>query len=407
MAGGGIGRGLPPAVRRVVALVAVVVFVDTMFYAALAPILPELEREFDLGKAGSGVLVGSYPVAQALAALGAGWLAARHGARTLVLVGLAVMSAAGVLFALGQSAEVLVGARFVQGLAGVCSWTAGLAWIAQVAPEGRRAELLGFGIGAGIVGAQFGPALGTLADLTSREAAFLGAAALGLPLIAWALATPAPRVRRATTGASPRLLTRDGVFGAALWLTLLPSLGFGAAEVLLPLRLDELGATALAIGAAFFVAAGVEAVMSPLVGRVADRRGIVPVVRAGAVLAAAGLVALVVPTAPVLVAAVFVATSAGLGALWVPAGSAVSLRAEALGVDQGWAFALSNLAWAAGIALGALGGGGLGQVAGDVLPYTLISATLLASALFVLPRLEHDRGGSVGGGRPPDPRSGS
>lgn len=379
----GLGTGLPGPVRRVVALVAVVVFVDTMFYAALAPILPALERELSLGKAGSGVLVGSYPVAQALVALAAGWLAAHRGARSLVVVGLVLMSSAGVLFALGQSAEVLIAARFAQGMGGVCSWTAGLAWLAQVAPEGRRAELLGFGIGAGIVGAQFGPVLGTIASETSREAAFLGAAALGVPLVLWALGTAAPRVAAHTTGASPRRLMRDAPFLAALWLTLLPSLGFGVAEVLLPLRLDVLGATALAIGVAFFVAAGVEAVISPVVGRIADQRGVGPVIRAGAILAAACLVLLSAPTAPLVVALLFVLGSAGLGALWVPAGSAVSERAEALGVDQGWAFALSNLAWSAGVALGALGGGGLGQAAGDLLPYALVAATLLISVALV------------------------
>jgi MFS family permease len=381
------GAGLPAGVRRVVALVAVVVFVDTMFYAALAPILPDLEEELGLGKAGSGVLVGSYPVAQAFAALPAGWLAARHGARALVLVGLVVMSSAGVLFALADSTWLLNAARFTQGLGGICSWTAGLAWIAQVAPDGRRAELLGFGIGAGIVGAQFGPALGTLAHATGRDAAFMGAALLGVPLIVWTLRTAPAAVRTRATG-SPRLLARDAPFRAALWLTLLPSLAFGAAEVLLPLRMDEVGAGALAIGAAFFVAAGVEAVVSPVVGRIADLRGVAPLIRWGALLAAACLLLLTVPESPLPLAALFVLASGGLGALWVPAGSAVSITAERLGVDQGWAFALSNLAWSAGVAAGALGGGGLGQAAGDLLPYALIAAVLLASVALVLRLLE-------------------
>lgn len=383
-----IGAGLPAGVRRVVALVAVVVFVDTMFYAALAPILPDLEQELDLGKAGAGVLVGSYPVAQAFAALPAGWLAARHGARALVLVGLVVMSSAGVLFALAESTWLLNAARFTQGLGGICSWTAGLAWIAQVAPEGRRAELLGFGIGAGIVGAQFGPALGTIAQAAGRDVAFMGAALFGLPLIALTLATAAPALRGGATGGSPRLLVRDAPFRAALWLTLLPSLAFGAAEVLLPLRMDEVGAGALAIGAAFFVAAGVEAAVSPVVGRIADRRGVAPVIRWGALLAAACLLLLTAPSSPLPLAVLFVLASGGLGALWVPAGSAVSVTAERLGVDQGWAFALSNLAWSAGVAAGALGGGGLGQAAGDLLPYALIAAILLASVALVLRLLE-------------------
>ena len=41
-----------------------------------------------------------------------------------------------------------------------------------------------------------------------------------------------------------------------IWLTILPAMGFGVLDVLAPLRLDELGASGLAIGATFFVAAG-------------------------------------------------------------------------------------------------------------------------------------------------------
>jgi MFS family permease len=215
----------------------------------------------------------------------------------------------------------------------------------------------------------------------------MGAALLGVPLIVWTLRTAPAAVRTRATG-SPRLLARDAPFRAALWLTLLPSLAFGAAEVLLPLRMDEVGAGALAIGAAFFVAAGVEAVVSPVVGRIADLRGVAPLIRWGALLAAACLLLLTVPESPLPLAALFVLASGGLGALWVPAGSAVSITAERLGVDQGWAFALSNLAWSAGVAAGALGGGGLGQAAGDLLPYALIAAVLLASVALVLRLLE-------------------
>ena len=73
-----------------------------------------------------------------------------------------------------------------------------------------------------------------------------------------------------------------------------------------------------------------------------------------------------------LVAALLVVAAGALGALWAPSGSSVSLRAERIGVDQGWAFALFNLGWAGGVAIGAGAGGALGQLAGDGLPYALL-----------------------------------
>ena len=43
--------------------------------------------------------------------------------------------------------------------------------------------------------------------------------------------------------------------------------------MLIPLRLDELGATGVGVGAAFFIAAAIEAFTAPAIGRVSDRRG--------------------------------------------------------------------------------------------------------------------------------------
>ena len=58
-----------------------------------------------------------------------------------------------------------------------------------------------------------------------------------------------------------------------MWLVALPAIASGTMNVLGPLRLGELGAGAAGIGATFLVAAAIEAVMSPAVGHISDRRG--------------------------------------------------------------------------------------------------------------------------------------
>ena len=361
--------------RRLVAVLGAVILVDTMLYAALAPILPALEHEFSLSKAQAGILVASYPVGTMVGALPGGFAAARWGPRPVVLAGLCLMTVSGVVFALAGSIATLDIARFCQGLGGAATWTAGLAWLGAVTPRERRGEALGYAIGAGIFGAQFGPVVGAVADTLGRGPTFAAVAALGIVLAAWATRQDAP-ADAAGDGGRPSTLVRDRPFLAAAWLTFLPSLAFGVAEVLVPLRLDELGAGAIAIGAAFLVAALGEAVMSPLAGRITDRRGVRAIVR-GATLAAAVAVALLaVPSSALLVAALLVATAVALGALWTPSGSLVSLRAEQLGVDQGWAFALNNLGWSAGVAFGAAAGGALGQLAGDGFAYGACAAML-------------------------------
>jgi MFS family permease len=370
----------PALPRRLVALIGAIVLVDTLLYAALAPLLPALEEEFSLSKSGSGVLVGSYAAGTFLGALPGGFAAARYGPRAVVIAGLGLMTASGVAFALAQSAALLDLARFLQGIGGAATWTAGLAWLGAVAPRERRGEVLGYAIGAAIFGAQFGPVVGSIADAAGRGPTFSIVAALGIVLALVARTEPPPEAAAADAG-RPGLLVRDRAFMTAAWLTFLPSLAFGAIEVLVPLRLDDLGASALAIGAVFLVAALVEALVSPVVGRVADRRGVRPIVRSATLAAAAGVALLAVPESVIVLAALVVAAGAALGALWAPSGSAVSLRAEALGVDQGWAFAINNLGWAGGVAIGAFAGGALGQLAGDGLPYGLCAALLALTGL--------------------------
>ena len=55
--------------RRLVILAAAVVFVDTMFFAAVVPLLPGLSQEFGLSKSEAGILAGTYAAGTLIAAL--------------------------------------------------------------------------------------------------------------------------------------------------------------------------------------------------------------------------------------------------------------------------------------------------------------------------------------------------
>ena len=61
----------------------------------------------------------------------------------------------------------------------------------------------------------------------------------------------------------------------------LPSMLSGLFDVLVPLRLDALGASGVAVGAAFLIAAALEAFSEPAIGRFSDRRGRLLPIRAG------------------------------------------------------------------------------------------------------------------------------
>ena len=83
-----------------------------------------------------------------------------------------------------------------------------------------------------------------------------------------ACSTPAgPRATALVLARAAAAARRRGRLPLAVWLFTLPALFSGTFDVLVPLRLDDLGASAVTIGAVFLVAAAIEAVLSPLLGR--------------------------------------------------------------------------------------------------------------------------------------------
>src|SRR5919109_1839400 len=241
--------------RRLFLLVAAVVLVDTMFLAAVAPLLPHYADEFGLSKTGAGILSAAYPAGTFVGAVPTGWLAARWGVKRTLLLGLSMLGFSSLVFAFASHIVLLDAARFVQGFGGACMWAAGMAWLVSASPPERRGELIGSAIAAAIVGVLLGPVLGGAATVIGPEPVFGAIAVVGLGLAAWAWATPGARPGETGGLRAAGQVLRQPAVAAAFWLFLLPALFAGVINVLVPLRLDELGASGAAVGAAFLVAA--------------------------------------------------------------------------------------------------------------------------------------------------------
>lgn len=369
--------------RRVLVLAGAIVFVDTLFFAALTPLLPGFADRFDLTKTGAGLLAAAYPIGVLVGGIPSGFLAAKAGVKATAVTALGLVAGASMAFAFAGSIEVLDAARFAQGIGSACAWTAALTWLVSTAPSGRRGELIGSALGVAIAGALFGPVAGVLAHVAGRGPVFAGIGALCVVVAAVALRTEAPPVRRGQPARKLVGALLDPRILGGFWLVALPALLFGTQSVLVPLRLSALGLGAVAIGGVYLVATGLEAVVSPVVGRVSDRRGRRLPVVVGLMASAVASAVLPWPGSGTLLAIVAVFAAVSFGMFWAPAMSFLTETAERIGLDVAWAFALINLAWAPGQALGALGGGGIARATSDAVPYLVLSGACVLTLVAV------------------------
>jgi MFS family permease len=367
--------------RRLLLLVCALVAVDTMLYAALTPLLPRITEHLHLSKAGAGVLVAAYAAGALVGGLPGGWATARIGARRAVLIGLALMGLSSVAFAFVNGFWPLAAARFVQGCGSGFTWAGALAWLLASAPRERRGEFIGTALGAAVFGALFGPVIGAGAALLGRGVVFTAVGASAVLLGVWTLrieSVPPPPEQPSWTAVSRAL--RNSAFVGGLLLMALPSLLWGVLSTLAPLQLSDFGWGAAAIGAVWLVGAAFETALTPLTGRMIDRRGVLVPVQLALLISVAVSIGLAATPRPLVYVPLLIAASGAYGVLFTPAFALIAEGAERSELPQGMAFGVMNAAWASGALIGPAVGGAVAAATGDVVPY-LVSAVLCAAAL--------------------------
>ena len=368
--------------RRLLIFTSILVFFDVAFFAAIAPLLPDYVSEFDLSKAEAGILSASYAAGTLLAALPAGLLATRLGPRRTVIAGLLLLGCASVVFGYANHILLLDVARFCQGVAGALIWSGALAWLITLTPPERRGSIIGTVLGTAVAGALIGPVLGALAAEVGTELVFSSvlAAAVVLSLIALRLPEGGEPETQSLREVAYTIVSRPIV--AATVFVAVPSLMFGAIEVLIPLRIDELGGGHALIAGGFITGAALEAGLAPLAGRYSDRVGRrIPYVT-GLTICAAAMSVIAVAGVLDIVLAGLIFSSLGAGICFAPAMTTLSETAESSRLHQGYAAGLSNIAWAAGQVIGGLAGGAAAGAAGYALPSFAIALLLLGTAVY-------------------------
>jgi MFS family permease len=374
-------------------LASAVGFFEALLFAALAPLLPDFEERLGLSKAGAGILTSVYAAGAFVGALPSIWAARRLGVKATVIAGLILFALSTAAFTHPESAWLVFAARVGQGAGSAFAYTGALAWLTAVAPPERRAEAIGITFAATFSGELVGPLAGAAAAWVGLTVVFSMVAALAVLLAGLAATMREPAVTDRVQPSSLREVVSNRVVRLGAWLIALTALLLGLLGVLAPLRLDELGWGAGAIGAIFAVAALLQAAVTPVVGRVADARGAAMPLRAALILSGVASVLLVLDRRALLYAVIVIVAGVAYAMLWAPALAMLSQTLERYGFDHAFGFGLMSAAWPPGFAIGAAAGGALAGATRDAWPYLLAAVACLVS----LPLLGRSLpGGSAG-----------
>ena len=393
------GAGPHPQ-ASLVSLVAMLLAFESSLYSAVTPVLPHYAHTLHASKPALGLLSAAYPAGLIPGALLGGWLASRVGVRRTTLAGLVFFGIAVAAFGFAGDLVALDALRAAQGLFCGLIWGGGLTWLIAASPPERRGATIGAAIAAATFGTLIGPLLGTAAVTIGTRPVFCALGVVSLGLAARAKRHPAPprHAAQSTERRPLRAVLRTAGLPLGTWLITLEAMTIGATNVLIPLRLSRLGASGVAIGATFVAAAALSSVLSPIVGRVSDRRGARLLLVAGLGASAVLVSTLVLPhTATALAPLTAVALGGPLAAYMIPAVSMMTVSAEAAGVALIVVTTLGNLAYALGETIGAPVAAGLSQATSDAVPILLLAVLMLAT-LWPVSRL---RGAQPGATREP------
>jgi MFS family permease len=263
-----------------------VTFLGLIAVGAVLPVLPRYVRgPLDSSDLAVGIVIGSYAVTGLLLRPVAGRLADTRGRRPTVLAGAVLVSLSGLLYLPHLGIPGLIFARLVLGAGEGALYTAGSAWIVDMAPPQRRGRILGLYGLAVWGGLSVGPLLGELLlHAFSYGAVWITAAVL--PLLGATIATQVPDPFQPRAQAEPHPLIAPEAVRPGLAVAL-ASVGYATLAAFIVLLLESRG---VGHGATVFAAFAAMIVLARLLaGQLPDRYGPAPVAVGAVLVEAAGL----------------------------------------------------------------------------------------------------------------------
>ncbi|HYU60648.1 MAG TPA: MFS transporter [Solirubrobacterales bacterium] len=280
-----IRRRPRPAVAAFAGIFAVTLLA-LLSVGAVIPVLPRyVKGPLGEGDLAVGFVVGAFAFTGLAARPLAGHLADLRGRRLAVLLGSLTAGLAGVLYFVPGGLASLVASRFALGAGEGTVFTAGAAWVVDLAPPQRRGRIVGLYGLAVWTGLSLGPPIGELL-LHAGGYDLVWAFATAAPLVGALIALRLPDPFRPGRRDEPRaLIARESLRpGLALSLGVV---GYAAMAAFIILHLDEQGP---GHGAAAFTVFAASVVVTRLAaGNLPDRIGPVRCALGAAVVEAIGL----------------------------------------------------------------------------------------------------------------------
>jgi MFS family permease len=263
-----------------------VTFCGVVAVGAALPVLPRyVHGPLDSGDVAVGIVIGAYAVTGLLLRPVAGRLADTWGRKQMVLAGAVLVALGGLLYLPSLGIGGLILARMVLGAGEGTVYTAGSAWIVDLAPDDRRGRVLGLYGLAVWGGLSVGPLAGELLlDLGGYTTVWIFAAVV--PVIGALIAVTARDPFVPHAHAEPHPLIAPEAVGPGFAIAL-ASVGYAAVATFVVLHLEARG---IGHGATVFAAFAAMIVLARLaLGHLPDRVGAAPVAIVATLGEAAGL----------------------------------------------------------------------------------------------------------------------
>jgi MFS transporter, DHA1 family, multidrug resistance protein len=376
-------RDLP----REVPVLAAISFTVALGYGIVAPAIPEFARQFGVSATAAASVISAFALMRIAGALPAGRLLGRFGGHPVMVAGIGVVAVSSLLAGFSRSFPELIILRGAGGLGSAMFTVSARTVLLVSVPEGLRGRASGLFSGAFLVGAISGPALGGLVAAWSLRAPFLiYGGLLVVPAVIAAVALPAARSGPDAISRPGRLLAdlagalRSRAYRAAASATFAD--GFAAVGVrgaIVPLFVhDVLHRPAVWTGIGFLAFAALNAAGLLPGGQAADTFGRRPVIIAGCVASAGGMVMLAfLPGLAGFLAGLGVA---GLGSGLLDVAPSAMLG-DLLGAQGGTLVALYGMAGDAGGVIGPVAAGFLVDTASYPAAFGLAAAVLGLAAV--------------------------